>query len=56
MVVNLEGKVGKNVDVHVDYSDVNRAGGVDQSKQEISIVYHGESNSPVQEVAFGTCR
>ena len=53
MVVNLEGKVGKNVDVHVDYSDVNRAGGVDQSKQEISIVYHGDSNSPVQEVAFG---
>ncbi len=53
MVVNLEGKVGKNVDVHVDYSDVNRAGGVDQSKQEISIVYHGESDSPVQEVAFG---
>ncbi len=53
MVVNLEGKVGKNVDVHVDYSDVNRAGGVDQSKQEISIVYHGESDSPVQEVSFG---
>jgi len=53
MVVNLEGKVGKNVDVHVDYSDVNRAGGVDQSKQEISIVYHGDTNSPVQEVAFG---
>lgn len=53
LVVNLDGKVGKNVDVHVDYSDVNRAGGVDQSKQEISIVYHGNDNSPVQEVSFG---
>ncbi len=53
LVVNLDGKVGKNVDVHVDYSDVNRAGGVDQSKQEISIAYHGDENSPVQEVDFG---
>src|SRR5665213_829999 len=31
LVVNLKGKVGKNVDVNVDYSDVNRAGGVDLS-------------------------
>ncbi len=53
LVVNLDGKVGKNVDIHVDYSDVNRAGGVDQSKQEISIAYHGDENSPVQEVDFG---
>ena len=53
LVVNLQGKVGKNVDVNVDYSDVNRAGGVDQSKQEISIKYHGEDNSPIQEVEFG---
>ena len=53
LVVNLQGKVGKNVDVNVDYSDVNRAGGVDQSKQEISIVYHGDQDSPVQEVEFG---
>jgi hypothetical protein len=53
LVVNLQGKVGKNVDVNVDYSDVNRAGGVDQSKQVISIVYHGDQDSPVQEVEFG---
>lgn len=53
LVVNLQGKVGKNVDVNVDYSDVNRAGGVDQSKQDISIVYHGNPDSAVQEVAFG---
>ena len=53
LVVNLQGKVGKNVDVNVDYSDVNRAGGVDQSKQIISIVYHGDQDSPVQEVEFG---
>ena len=53
LVVSLQGKVGKNVDVNVDYSDVNRAGGVDQTKQDISIVYHGDTDSPVQEVAFG---
>lgn len=53
LVVNLKGKVGKNVDVNVDYSDVNRAGGIDQSKQDISIVYHGDPDSAVQEVAFG---
>ncbi|HUO57649.1 MAG TPA: hypothetical protein VMV05_05680 [bacterium] len=55
LVVNLLGKVGKNVDVNVDYSDVNRGGpgGVDQTKQNISIVYHGNEDSPIQEVAFG---
>ncbi len=53
LVVNLLGKVGKNVDVNVDYSDVNRAGGVDQTKQVISITYHGDADSPVQEVEFG---
>lgn len=53
LVVNLQGKVGKNVDVNVDYSDVNRSGGIDQSKQNISIVYHGNEDSAVQEVAFG---
>ncbi len=58
LVVNLQGKVGKNVDVNVDYSDVNRnngtgTGGVDQTKQNISIVYHGNEDSPIQEVAFG---
>ncbi|MGH7739493.1 MAG: hypothetical protein ACREL1_05030, partial [bacterium] len=53
LVVNLDGKVGKNVDVHVDYSDVNRTGGLDQTQQEISIVYHGDQDSPVQEVSFG---
>ena len=57
LVVNLQGKVGKNVDVNVDYSDVNRNdgtnAGVDQSKQNISIVYHGNEDSPIQEVAFG---
>ncbi|HVZ82015.1 MAG TPA: hypothetical protein VHE12_14605 [bacterium] len=53
LVVQLQGKVGKNVDVNVDYSDVNRAGGVDTSKQDISIKYHGDEDSPVQEVAFG---
>ena len=53
LVVNLKGKVGKNVDVNVDYSDVNRAGGVDQTKQDISIVYHGDPDSAVQEVSFG---
>ncbi len=52
-MVTLQGKVGKNVDVNVDYSDVNRAGGVDQSKQDISIKYHGDTDSPVQEVDFG---
>ncbi len=53
LVVNLDGKVGQNVDVHVDYSDVNRTGGLDQTQQQISIVYHGDENSPVQEVSFG---
>jgi hypothetical protein len=53
LVVTLQGKVGRNVDVNVDYSDVNRAGGVDQSKQDISIKYHGDSDSPIQEVDFG---
>ncbi len=53
LVVDLVGKVGKNVDVNVDYSDVNRAGGVDQTKQVISITYHGDEDSPVQEVEFG---
>ncbi|HTA75708.1 MAG TPA: hypothetical protein VK791_00970, partial [bacterium] len=53
LVVNLKGKVGKNVDVNVDYSDVNRAGGVDQTKQDISIVYHGDSDSAIQQVSFG---
>jgi hypothetical protein len=53
LVVNLDGKVGQNVDVHVDYSDVNRTGGLDQTQQEISIVYHGNEDSPVQEVSFG---
>lgn len=53
LVVNLDGKVGQNVDVHVDYSDVNRTGGIDQTQQEISIVYHGTQDSPVQEVSFG---
>ncbi len=53
LVVNLKGKVGKNVDVNVDYSDVNRAGGVDQTKQDISIVYHGDPDSAVQQVSFG---
>lgn len=53
LVVNLDGKIGKNVDVHVDFSDVNRSGGVDDSKQEISVVYRGEEDSAIQEVAFG---
>ncbi|HET9869240.1 MAG TPA: hypothetical protein VFR02_01905, partial [bacterium] len=53
LVVNLDGKVGQNVDVHVNYSDVNRTGGLDQTQQEISIVYHGNQDSPVQEVSFG---
>jgi hypothetical protein len=53
LVVNLKGTVGKNVDVNVDYSDVNRAGGVDQTKQDISIVYHGDADSAVQQVSFG---
>ncbi len=53
LVVTLQGKVGKNVDVNVDYSDVNRAGGVDQTKQDISIKYHGDTDSAIQEVDFG---
>jgi len=53
LVVNLKGKVGKNVDVNVDYSDVNRPGGFSESKQNISIVYHGDPNSAVEEVTFG---
>jgi len=53
LVVNLDGQVGQNVDVHVDYSDVNRAGGLDQTQQQISIVYHGDSGSAIQEVSFG---
>lgn len=53
LVVNLKGKVGSNVDVNVDYSDVNRAGGVDETKQDISIVYHGDPDSAVQTVSFG---
>ncbi len=54
LVVNLKGKVGKNVDVNVDYSDVNREGSVgDLTKQDISIVYHGDPDSVIQEVAFG---
>ncbi len=53
LVVTLQGKVGRNVDVNVDYSDVNRAGGVDQTKQDISIKYHGDTDSAIQEVDFG---
>jgi hypothetical protein len=53
LVVNVDGKIGENVDVHVDYSDVNRTGGFTDNKQEISIVYHGDQDSAIQEVAFG---
>jgi hypothetical protein len=53
LVVNVNGKIGDNVDVHVDYSDVNRTGGLTDNKQEISIVYHGDPDSAIQEVAFG---
>ncbi len=53
LVVNLDGKIGENVDVHVDFSDVNRTGGLTDSKQEISILYHGNPDSTIQEIAFG---
>lgn len=53
LVVNVNGKIGENVDVHVDYSDVNRTGGLTDNKQEISIVYHGDPDSAIQEVSFG---
>jgi hypothetical protein len=53
LVVNVNGKIGENVEVHVDYSDVNRTGGLTDNKQEISIVYRGNPDSAIQEVAFG---
>ncbi len=53
LVLNLNGEIGKNVDVHVNYSDVNRTGTLSSSNQQISLAYHGNPNSAIQEVAFG---
>ncbi|MBI4657042.1 MAG: hypothetical protein HY746_09910 [Elusimicrobia bacterium] len=45
--VRMQGKVGNNITVNVDYDDTK------QDKQDISVVYQGEPTEVVQKVAFG---
>ena len=47
MQVRMQGKVGQKISVNVDYDDTK----VD--KQDISVVYQGDPNEVVQNVAFG---
>lgn len=47
MQVRMQGKVGQKISVNVDYDDTK----ID--KQDISVVYQGDPNEVVQNVAFG---
>jgi hypothetical protein len=47
MQVRMQGKVGQKITVNVDYDDTKL------DKQDISVVYTGESNDVVQNVSFG---
>jgi len=47
MQVRMQGKVGPKVNVNVDYDDTK------QDKQDISIVYQGDSSEVVQSASFG---
>ena len=47
MQVRMQGKVGQKITVNVDYDDTK----VD--KQDISVVYQGDPNEAVQNIAFG---
>ena len=47
MQVRMHGKVGQKISVNVDYDDTK------QDKQDISVVYQGDSRDVVQNVSFG---
>ncbi len=45
--VRIKGKVGRKINVNVDYDDTK------EDKRDISVVYKGDPNEVVQEAAFG---